>query len=366
MFDQRWQQLAKIIVQHSLEMQPNELLRIQGEAIAKPLLYALYREALHAGAMIIPRIIDPVFSEILFKEGNDAQLQFSPSTLTHEIETMSTWCDIYSEINTKQFNHIDQERQQLRSQAASSVQALFNAKAAQNHLRWCDVIYPTQAFAQDAGMSLWDFEDLVVKACLLDQPDPVKAWQTIYQQQQKITDFLNTCRTIRMQGPGVDLSYRCDDRIWINCAGKRNLPDGEVFTAPIEDSVNGRLSISHPSLYLGNLVSGIQLVIEAGKVTQASAEQGQDFLHTMLELDAGARFIGEVAFGLNPGITQPTGQTIFDEKMAGTMHLALGNAYPECGGTNQSTLHWDLVCDLHQAEVYANDELCYVNGKFII
>ncbi len=316
--------------------------------------------------MIIPRIIDPVFSEILFKEGNDAQLQFSPSTLTHEIETMSAWCDIYSEINTKQFNHVDQQRQQLRSQAASSVQALFNAKAAQNHLRWCDVIYPTQAFAQDAGMSLWDFEDLVVKACLLDQPDPVKAWQTIYQQQQKITDFLNTCRTIRMQGPGVDLSYRCDDRIWINCAGKRNLPDGEVFTAPIEDSVNGRLSISHPSLYLGNLVSGIQLVIEAGKVTQASAEQGQDFPHAMLELDAGARFIGEVAFGLNPGITQPTGQTIFDEKMAGTMHLALGNAYPECGGTNQSTLHWDLVCDLHHAEVYANDELCYVNEKFII
>ncbi len=366
MFDQRWQQLAKIIVHHSLELQPNDLLRIQAEAIAKPLLYALYREALHAGALIIPKIVDPVFEEIMLKEGNPDQLQYVPSTLTHEIETMTTWCDIHSEINTKRFNHIAQQRQQLRRQAFGPVQVLFDGKATENRLRWCDVLYPTEAYAQDAGMSLWDFEDLAVKSYLLDQPDPVKAWQTIHQQQQKITDFLNSCRTIRMQGPGVDLSYRCEDRIWINCAGKRNLPDGEVFTAPIEDSVNGRLSISYPSLYQGNLVSGIQLVIEHGKVTQATAEQGQAFLHAMLELDAGARYIGEVAFGLNPGVKQPTGQTIFDEKMAGTMHLALGRAYPECGGTNQSAIHWDLVCDLRQAEVYADDELCYVNGEFII
>lgn len=365
-FDQRWQQLAKIIVHHSLELQPNDLLRIQAEAIAKPLLYALYREALHAGALVIPKIVDPVFEEIMLKEGTPEQLQFVPSTLVHEIETMTTWCDIYSEINTKHFNQADQQRQLLRRKAFGPVQTLFYDRSTQNQLRWCDVLYPTEAFAQDAGMSLWDFEDLVVKSYLLDQPDPVKAWQTIHQQQQKVTDFLNSCRSIRIEGPDVDLSYRCEDRIWINCAGKRNLPDGEVFTAPIEDSVNGRLKISYPSIYQNNLVNGIQLVIEDGKVTQATAEQGQDFLHTMLELDAGARYIGEVAFGLNPGITQPTGHTIFDEKMAGTMHLALGRAYPECGGKNESTLHWDLVCDLHQAEVYANDELCYKNGEFII
>jgi aminopeptidase len=366
MFDPRLQKLAQIITRYSLDLKPRDIVRIKGSTIALPLLHEIYREALRTGAFVVPRLSDPSFDEILFKEGTDDQLQFVPILLRQEIEYFTKYLDLYSDTNTKQFNHVNPDRMNINNSASEEEQRLFNQYSANGKIQWCNVLYPTEGYAQDAGMSLWDFEEFVFGACLVDQPDPVAAWKQVYTDQQCITNFLNGRRHIRIVAEGTDLSYRCNGRTWINCAGKQNLPDGEVYTAPIGDSVNGHITISYPSIYNGTLVEGIQLTLKDGRIVKATADRGEDFLNSMLNMDPGAQYIGECAFGLNYGIKQATGHTLFDEKIGGTMHLAPGWAYPESGGTNESNLHWDLVCDLREGEVYADEELCYEKGQFLI
>jgi aminopeptidase len=227
-------------------------------------------------------------------------------------------------------------------------------------------MFPTQAHAQDAGMSLSDYEDFVFGAGMLDQEDPVAAWRKVYEEQQRVVDFLGQRNEIHIIAPDTDITYRAGGRKWINCAGTENFPDGEVFTSPIEDSVNGKVRFTYPAIYLGNEVEDVRLIFRDGNVVESSASRGLDFLNAMLDTDAGARFLGEAAFGLNYNITGFTGGTLFDEKIGGTMHLALGASLPETGGKNESGLHWDMVCDLREGKVYADGQLCYEHGKFII
>jgi aminopeptidase len=197
-------------------------------------------------------------------------------------------------------------------------------------------------------MSLSDYEDFVFGAGLLNADDPVVAWQQVGQAQQRIADFLSQHDEIHILAPGTDLTYRVGGRKWLNANGRTNFPDGEVFSAPIEDSVNGVVRFSFPAVYAGQAVEDIRLIFQAGKVIEASAARGQDLLVTLLDQDAGARYVGEVAFGLNDQIWRFTNHLLFDEKIGGTMHLALGFTYPETGGKNQSGLHWDMICDLRQ------------------
>ena len=215
-------------------------------------------------------------------------------------------------------------------------------------------------------MSLSDYEDFVYAACKVDQDDPIAAWKQQRAKQQHIVDFLNTRKQIRIVAPDTDLSYGVAGRQWINCYGDNNFPDGEVFTGPEENSAEGYIRYSFPAIYMGREVNDIRLWFEKGKVVKATADKGEELLHSLIAMDEGAAFLGEVAFGTNYGIQHFSRNMLFDEKIGGTVHLALGAGYPESGSVNKSGLHWDMLCDMRQGgEAYADGELFYKDGQFL-
>lgn len=367
MIDIRVQKLARVLMHHSLSIQPGNTLRIRGSVAALPLLQAAYYEALKAGALIIARLDHDSFQEMLLRDGTREQLAFVNPLLIQEIETIETWLDVQAETNTRQLSSIDPERMAFYAKALGPAQELFQQRASTGANRAVYTIYPTEAYAQEAGMSLREYEDFVFNAGLLFEDDPVAAWARVEQEQQRSVDFLNQCNHVRIVAEDTDLEYRCAGRSWVNGAGKVNFPDGEVFTGPIEDSVNGTIRFPYTFLYEGHEIMDATLTFEDGQVVAATARRGQAALDAMINLDAGSRYVGEVAFGLNYGIQRFTGNPLFDEKIGGTMHLALGLSYPETGGKNVSALHYDLVCDLRQGgEVYIDGEPCYRDGRFLI
>lgn len=366
MADPRVEKLAQVLVNYSLAIKPGDKLRLVGGMVALPLLREVYREAVRARAFVIPRINVPDFEEILLKEGTEDQLTFVSDLQTQEIEYIDASLSIWSDSNTKQLSNIVPDRVALRRKAGAPLLKRFMERSNEGQFRWCGSLYPSEAHAQDANMSLSEYEDFVYGAGLLDDPDPVAAWKRVHNEQQNITDFLNGVKHIRIVAPDTEIEYRCADRTWMNCSGTENFPDGEVFTGPIEDSVNGHVRFTYPSVYNGREAEDVRLTFRDGKVVEATAARGQELLEAMLNMDEGARYLGEVAFGLNYNIQQFTRNILFDEKIGGTMHMALGAAYPETGAKNDSALHWDMVCDLHQGEVYADGELCYREGKFLI
>ncbi|MBC7812132.1 MAG: aminopeptidase [Burkholderiales bacterium] len=366
MTDIRHEKMAHVLINYSLRVKPGQKLLIGGGTIAAPLIRECYREATRAGALITVRYYSDDLREITLRDGSDAQIEYVSELEKQAAEYFDAELHILSEENTRAYTTIDPKRLAKSQAARAPLGKRFDARAAVGELRWVLTLYPTHAYAQDAGMSLSEYEDVVYKACLLDHPDPAASWREIETSQQRIADFLMKHDEIHIITPDTDVTYRVGGRKWISCAGEVNFPDGEVFSAPIEDSVSGTVQFTYPAVYNGNTVEGARLTFKNGRVVEATASKGQDFLISMLDMDEGARNVGEVAFGLNYGITRAMGETLFDEKIGGTMHMAVGSAYPESGGSNDSGLHWDMVCDLKQGKVYADGELCYEAGKFII
>lgn len=366
MADPRVEKLAQVLCQYSLGLKPGDKLRLRGSVAGLPLLRAVYREAIRAGAFVITQITDEDLDEILLKEGTPEQIGYFPEVRMQELEAVNTSLTIWSQNNTKQLSNIQPDRMALFRKAAGPMLRRTNERFVEGTLRWNITLYPTQAHAQDSQMSLSDYEDFVYGAGMLNEPDPVAAWQALETNQQRIAEFLNQRKHIRIVTADTDFEYRCAERVWINCHGKQNFPDGEVFTSPIEESVNGHVRFSYPSVFNGREAEDVRLTFKDGKVVDASASHGQDFLEAMLNMDDGSRYLGEAAFGLNYNIKRFSRNILFDEKIGGTMHLALGQSYPETGGKNKSSLHWDMVCDMQQGEVYADGELCYKDGKFLI
>lgn len=366
MIDPRVAKMADTIVGYCLDLKPNDTFLIAGPPAAAPLIRETYRAALHAGAHPIVRLSLPGLDEILYAEGSPEQLQFLPQTLLDETETLNARLVIQAAENTKSLSGVDPQRIALRQSALGRIGRRLMQRSAAGDLRPCLTLFPTEAHAQDAEMSLESYADFVFGACLLDRPDPAEGWRSVRTEQQRIADYLMAHDRIHIVAPGTDVNYRVAGRTWINSDGKRNFPSGEVFTGPIEDSVEGVVRFSYPAIYNGREVEDVRLVFEAGKVVEATAARGQDFLHAMLDTDPGARFLGEVAFGLNYGIQRFTRNILFDEKIGGTMHMALGRSYPDSGGKNDSAIHWDLICDLRLGQVTADGELCYRDGKFVV
>jgi aminopeptidase len=239
-------------------------------------------------------------------------------------------------------------------------------RTAAGELRWVVTLYPTQAAAQDAHMSLRDFEDFVFHAGFLDRDDPVAEWKRLGGRIAALGRRLEGKRELRVVGDGTDLTLGVAGRTWVSSDGHENFPDGELFTGPVETSVEGTIRFTYPAVFDGRQVSGVELEFQEGEVVTARAERGQELLEEMLAMDDGARRAGEFSFGLNDAVREFTGHTLFDEKIGGTVHLALGASYPESGGKNESALHWDLVCDLRAgSEVYADGELVYRDGRFL-
>ncbi|MDQ7842596.1 MAG: aminopeptidase [Armatimonadota bacterium] len=367
MVDPRIDKLARVLVHYSLKIRPGDLFRISGPALAAPLIVAVYREGLAAGAHPFVRVGLDGLEEIYFKHASEEQLRFVSELQRQETERITASLGIWGEWNTRELTRIDPKRVALRREATRELQQRFLERAAAGELRWCGTQYPTHAEAQDAEMSLAEYEDFVFGAGLLDREDPVAAWEQVRREQDRIVAFLNRRNRLVVRGPDIDLEISVEGRRWINAAGESNFPDGEVFTGPVEDSANGRVRFSFPAIYDGREVEGVELVFERGKVVQARAAKGEEFLKAMLDTDAGARYLGEFAFGTNYHITQFTRNILFDEKIGGTLHMALGAGYPETGSKNVSGLHWDMICDLRTgAEVIADGEVIYRNGRFLI
>ncbi len=367
MRDPRLERLAEILIHHSLRLRRGDLFRISGPALAAPLITAVYRQALQVGANPFVRASLENLEEIFLTQATQEQLSFLSPLLVEETERIDCSLGVWAEYNTRASTSVSPERQSLTRRAARPVHDRFLARAAVGSLRWCGVQYPTQADAQEAEMSMEEYEDFVFRACGVEEDDPVGEWLRVEESQAGLAAFLARVNEFRLEAPGTDFTLRTGGRRWINCCGHENMPDGEIFTGPVEDSLEGRVHFSFPSIYGGREVADVELTFRAGKVAEARAGKGEEFLRSCLATDEGASRVGEFSFGNNYRISRYTKNTLFDEKIGGTVHLALGSAYPETGGLNQSSVHWDLVLDLRRdSRVYGDGALIYENGRFLL
>jgi aminopeptidase len=332
---------AILLCDWCLDVHERDYVLVATTPLAAPLIRALHGELITRGAWTPGlRIGLPGLAEDFYKLAPDELLDAFPPIDLVEIEQADAYLRIDAPENTRALADVDPATIARAARARAPIQEARLSK------RWCSTIWPTPALAQDAGMSDDDYAAFLNRALFLDRADPVAAWRELSERQQRLVERLNTADSIRIEAEGTDLTLRVDGRTWINSNGRRNMPSGEVFTGPLEDSATGTIRFTIPSSPRGVLVEDVTLTFEEGKVTSATAGRGQAYLDAALATDDGARFLGEIGIGTNAGIDRPTGAILLDEKMAGTVHLALGRSYPETGGRNHSALHWDLICDL--------------------
>jgi aminopeptidase len=332
---------AALLCDWCLDVRRRDYVLVFTTPLAAPLIRAFHRALITRGAWAPGlRIAIPGVAEDFYRLAPDELLdEVAPQDLA-DMERTDAYLSIQAPENTRALAAIDPVTIARAARARAVIQEVRLGK------RWCGTLWPTPALAQEAGMSDDDYAAFVNRALFLDRPDPVAAWRELSDRQAGLVDRLSDAREIRIQADGTDLRLRVDARTWINSNGRRNMPSGEVFTGPLEDSANGTIRFTVPSSPRGVSVEGVELTFENGEVREATAERGQDYLDAALATDDGARFLGELGIGTNGGIDRPTGSILLDEKMAGTVHLALGRSYPETGGRNSSALHWDLICDL--------------------
>ncbi|MBM3315080.1 aminopeptidase [candidate division WOR-3 bacterium] len=302
----------------------------------------------------------------MLRHGTDEQLGFVHEFEPLELERLDARLVIRAEENLKALAGVDPTRLARQRAARRDLLNRLLERKGRGELRTCLTRFPTDSAAQEAGMSLGEYEDFVFNACLLDRPDPVQAWQDLSTGQQRYVDFLDTVGRVRIEGDGTELELSVAGRKWVNSDGRANFPSGEVFTGPVEDSAEGRISFDVPAVYGGRAVEGISLEFRGAMVVSARAKRGDEVLQALLGTDAGARRLGEFAFGLNHNISRATGDILFDEKIGGTIHLALGTAYPETGSLNRSAIHWDMMKDMRKGgRVLADGRPVYENGRFL-
>lgn len=367
MADTRVQKLANVLLQYSLELKRGHLFKIQGEAVTLPLMKACYEEAVKLGAHPYLQVNIPQNEEALLKFGSDTQLSFIPPTAPLEARKVDALLVIWGTENTRNLSGVDPKRQAIHRKSRTKLLGVMLERMAKGTLRWVGTQFPTAADAQDADMSLSAYEDFVYGAGHILSAEPIRHWRKMQQEQDRLIKQLSSVDRLRFRADGTDLSLRVKGRRWINCCGKENFPDGEIFTGPLENSAEGTIRYSFPAVYHGREVQDVQLQFRKGKVVKATAAKNEEFLTAMLDMDKGARYLGEVAIGTNYEIRQFSRNTLFDEKIGGTCHLAVGTGFPETGSRNKSALHWDMVCDLRDGgEIEADGKSIYRNGKFLI
>jgi len=367
MTDPRVEKLAEVLVDYSIGVSPGDEVLIQGTALAAPLLQAILVRTLEAGGHPFSVVKLPGSDELLFRHANDDQLRHIPAPIRIAYETFDAVINVMSTDNTKALSNVPPSKMVLTSQAERPIFETITRRTAAGEFDWVLALYPTAAYAQDAEMGIAEYSDFVYGACLPSPDDPVGYWKEFSKRQGRIVDWLAGKRAIRVEGPDVDLTMRIDGRSFINCDGRRNMPDGEIFTGPVEESVEGRVRFSYPSTYQGRRIDGVELRFERGKVVEAHASRGEAFVREIIDTDEGARYVGEFAIGTNRGITRATGNTLFDEKIHGSFHMALGAGMPETGSQNRSAIHWDIVCDLKDGgQITVDGERIYENGAFLI
>ena len=343
-------QMAKILTEYSSPVQPGDYVTIIGNpSTVSPLAEALFHAVLKRGGfpnvqygpLISPDYSD--FYEILLREGSGEQLAHLDSTMMHWVQESDAVFFLKGPANTKALSALDPQRLNLYRKTITPFSTAYLQRYDKRELRWTVVGWPTNALAQTAEMSLYSYEQFVARACGLDQPDPVAYWQQFREMQEALVEWLADKQHAEVRGPGIEMSFDFKDRVWVSCHGELNFPDGEIFTSPIEDSVNGYVNFNFPSVYQGYEVEGVKLRFEDGRAVEASGVKNEEFLLSQLDSDEGARRLGEFAIGTNMGVQQVTRSILFDEKIGGSIHMALGRSYEEAKGVNESMIHWDMV-----------------------
>jgi aminopeptidase len=351
---------ARLLCGYCLDVQPGQVVAVSSTTLAAPLLLAVQHELLVREAWPVLRTELPAQAEGWWDAARDTHLDgVSPAALA-EARTIDASLRIQAPENTRALAGVDPARTARAARAAAPL------REAMLDRRWCLTLWPTPALAQQAGMGTAAFAAFVRGALFLDRPDPVAAWRGLHDFQQRLIERLSGARELRIEAEGTDLTLAVEGRTWVNSDGKRNMPSGEVFTGPLEDSAEGRIRFTVPSSPRGVEVAGIELELRAGRVVDARADRGGDELRATLDTDPGARVLGEIGIGTNFGIDRPVGSTLLDEKIGGTVHLAVGRSYPETGGLNRSAVHWDMICDLRRGgRLSADGVAIQQDGRFV-
>ena len=366
MEDPRVERLAELIVEYSLELERGQVVRIDGYEVASPLALALYRAAVRAGAFPYTNLTLTALGEILLEEGSEEQISHVSPIQWSEVDAVDALVTIWSETNTKSFSRADERKHSALIAAKRKLSNRRWERIARGEMRWCGTLHPTHAHAQDADMSLAEYEAFYFAACHTDKERPADHWRRVSRHLHARAAELAPVRELRIVGADTDLRLGVAGRSWIAADGRYNLPDGEVFTSPVETETEGEIRYTFPAIFQGREVEDVRLRFRSGEVVAAEASRGDAYLQELLELDPGARIVGEVAFGLNYEINRFTRNILLDEKIGGTMHVALGAGFAQAGGGNSSALHWDMICDLREeGEVYADGELIWKAGAFL-
>ena len=367
MRDQRAEALAQILVQYSTKVEPGDTCIIQSTLNAEPLIQAVYEEVLRAGGHPVFNLSTDGAAAAFYGLATDDQLDWVAPTSRWGAEEADCRIVLMSDINPRELSTIDPKKQARVQRARKSLMDASMKRSAEGSHRWSLTLFPNQAYAAEAGLSLAEYEDFFYKACLVDDADPVTAWERQSAEVHRLADWMAGKEEVHITAPGTDIKLGVAERTWVPCAGEHNMPDGEFFTGPVEDSVEGEVAFSFPAAYGGREVAGVRFKFEAGKVVDASAERGEDFLIEMLDSDDGARRLGELGIGTNYGIETGTKEILLDEKIGGTVHMAIGMSYPESGGVNDSSVHWDMVCDLRRGgSIVVDGEELSRDGKFVV
>jgi aminopeptidase len=365
--DNRIKKHAEVLLKYSLDIKKGEKLLIVGDVVTLPLIKESYRLAVELGALPQVIINSEELKEILLKDGSEEQIKYVPVSIKKAFETIDASLSFFGGSNTRMLSNVNPEKLKLSAQGFSKITRIFIERSAKKELKWCATMFPNQASAQEANMSISEYENFVYGAGYIDRKDPIAEWKELEKKQEGICNILNGKKRLRIVSKDTDLKMSIEGRKWVNCCGKANFPDGEVFTGPVEDSVEGHIRFSFPGIYGGREIEDIQLTFEKGRVIKAVAAKGEELLEQLLETDKGARYVGEIAAGTNYNIKKFTKHMLFDEKIGGTVHLAIGRSIPESLGKNQSAIHWDMLCDMKKSgEIYADGELVYKDGKFLI
>ncbi|MDO9537068.1 MAG: aminopeptidase [Thermoplasmata archaeon] len=370
MADPRIEKLAKLVVNYSVSCKKGDMVLIRAPIPAEELALEMYREVLRAGGY---PIMNPTFEgtgEIFYKEAKDHQLDYSSPHMKWIYQNVNCLIGISADLNTRALSNVDPKKMARTSAAGRELHDIFGKRSATKELKWCGLAYPTHAMAQEASMSLSEYQDFVYSACLVDKKDPVAEWKKVSKGQESMVKYLDKANKLEFYGEDTELKMSVKGKKWINSDGKHNMPSGEVFAAPVQNMVDGHIRFTYPGIYMGKEIEDIRLEFKKGKVVRASAEKGEDLLKTLLAIDEGSNRLGEVAIGTNTGIKQFTKKILFDEKLGGTIHMAIGSEYLDCKGStksvNKSAIHWDIIKDMKAGgEIYADGILIYKNGKWI-
>jgi aminopeptidase len=358
MTDPRIEDYAKLLVEECLDVQPGWQVMVSAGVLARPLIESIFRLLGKKGAYAIPRLGFGGGVNLEWAKTAPMELLDKPAPIDmHPFHEADAWIGVEAPENTRELSGLDQERLgRLQAAVRPHVERVFTFD-----LKWVGCQYPTPALAQDAGMSLKEFEDFLYGACLLD-------WNAEKERMRRYAEAFDDAKEVRIVGEDTDLTLSVDGREGEVDAGGANMPGGEFFYSPVEDSANGTVAFSEfPAVYAGREVTGIRLRFEDGKVVDASADGNEEFLLETLDLDDGVRKLGELGIGCNPRITRHMKNTLFDEKIDGTVHLALGNGLPEVGGKNVSQVHWDIVKDLRNGgRLELDGKVVQESGKWLI